>query len=256
MPDVQHAQTAERQVAPWWRAQVSADGTHHVIDGGPLYAARFGLVRDFAEPGFAPVHDRSGAFHIDASGEPVYSRRFLEAWGFYDGLAAVQEGRGWLHIGTDGTPVYAERYGWCGNFQEARCAVRGTDGLYCHLDVHGCRVYTAGHLYAGDYREQAAVVRYADDGLCGHIDFDGRPLHSRRLIDFDVFHKGFARARDARGWFHISREGRDAYSARFANVEPFYNGTAFGETLSGDRVLIASDGQVARVIVERSRFSQ
>lgn len=255
MPDVQHAQAAERQVTPWRRAQVSADGTHHVVNGGPLYGARYALVREYHEPGLAPAHDRSGAFHIDSAGAPVYARRFVEAWGFYDGLAAVQQAeRGWLHARIDGTPLYVERYDWCGNFQEERCAVRGVDGLYAHIGTRGQRLSAVGHLYAGDYRERAAVVRYVDDGLCGHVDWEGRPLHARRFMDLDVFHKGYARARDQRGWLHISREGTDAYAARFANVEPFYNGTAFAETLSGDRVLIAQDGNIARVIVEGTRL--
>jgi len=219
-----------------------------------LYPARFGLVRDYHEPGLAPARDASGAFHIDVQGKPVYTCRFVEAWGFYDGLASVEEAdRGWLHVRADGSPLYPERFDWCGNFQECRCAVRGTDGLYAHLDTNGCRVSIVGHLYAGDYREHAAVVRYTDDRLCGHVDTHGHPLHSRRFIDLDVFHKGYARARDSRGWFHVSRDGRDAYGERFANVEPFYNGTAFSETHSGDRVLITPDGAIVRVIVERTK---
>lgn len=200
MPDLQHAQAAKQQVDPWRRAQVSADGTHHAVDGSPLYPARFGLVRDYHEPGLAPARDASGAFHIDVQGKPVYTRRFVEAWGYYDGLASVEEAdRGWLHVRADGSPLYPERFDWCGNFQECRCAVRGTDGLYAHLDTNGCRVSIVGHLYAGDYREHAAVVRYTDDRLCGHVDTHGHPLHSRRFIDLDVFHKGYARARTVAG---------------------------------------------------------
>jgi hypothetical protein len=255
VPDVQHAQAAEWQVAPWPRAQVSDDGTHHVVNGSPLYAGRFDLVREFHEPGLAPARDRTGAFHINAEGEPAYAQRFVEAWGFYDGLAAVHEKEtGWLHVRTDGSPLSTERYGWCGNFQERRCAVRGMDGLYCHVDINGRRLSALGYLYAGDYREGAAAVRYVDDGLCGHVDAAGYPLHARRFIDLDVFHKGYARARDALGWFHIARDGRHAYSERFASVEPFYNGTAYAETLSGDRVLITTDGAVARLIAGRQRI--
>ncbi len=257
MSDVQHEAAAERTVTTWRRSVACADGTHHVIDGVPMYGARFRLVREFHEPGLAPAHDRAGAFHIDASGSPAYSRRFREAWGFYDSLAAVQHDDGsWSHVRTDGSTLGAQRYDWCGNFQERRCTVRSTDGLYRHIDTDGGLVYDTGHLYAGDFREQAAVVRCADDALCGHIDAGGRPLHPRRFIDLDVFHKGYARARDSRGWFHIRRDGTDAYQARFAQVEPFYNGTAFAETLGADRVLITPAGAVARVIAEGSRITR
>ena len=222
-----------------------------------MYGARYDLVRAYHEPGLAPALDQSGAFHIDAAGVPAYAHRFLEAWGFYDGLAAVQQAdRHWLHARTDGSRLYSERYDWCGNYQEERCAVRETDGLYAHLDMRGQRLSAVGYLYAGDYREQAAVVRYADDGVCGHVDLDSRPLHARRFMDLDVFHKGYARARDHCGWFHVSRDGSDAYAARFANAEPFYNGTAFAETLSGDRVLITQEGRIARVIMEATRLAK
>ncbi len=254
MPDVQHAQTPQHEVASWRDARVSEDATHHCLGSKQFYSARFDLVREFHEPGLAPARDGTGAFHIDAMGMPVYGTRYAEAWGFYEGLAAVEHPTGgWLHIRTNGSPLYPERHEWCGNYQESRCAVRVQGGLYCHIDIQGKRLSNLAYLYAGDFRERAAVVRHADDGFCGHINDQGLPLHGRRFIDLDVFHKGFARARDQSGWFHVCRDGREAYSARFASVEPFYNGTALAETITGDRVLITHTGAVGRVIVEGSR---
>ena len=65
------------------------------------------------------------------------------------------------------------------------------------------------------------------------------------LLDLDVFHKGFARARDAGGWYFIhSRTGRDAMArpgARYAQLEPFYNGVAAAQRHDGVRVLLCDD---------------
>lgn len=226
----------------WKRATVATDGTHHLLDGEPLYAARFQRVGKFHEPGLAPVSDPSGAFHVGPDGRPAYSGRFRQAWGFYAGLAAVEDAGGWLHVRVDGKPLYTEHYAWCGNFQEERCTVRRLDGRYLHIDIDGRPAYPERHLYAGDFRDGVAVVRSAEDALCRHIDLHGKRVHDGSFLDLDVFHKGLARARDAAGWFHIRLDGRPAYARRFAAVEPFYNDAALAETLDGDRIIVGLDG--------------
>lgn len=245
MPDVQHAATGEQHLARWRRAVVATKGTHHEIDGTPMYAARFECVLNFHEPGLAPARDASGAFHIGPDGSPTYARRFHHSWGFYDGLACVVDKTGWFHIRPDGSDLYSARLAWCGNFQERRCTVRGEDRRYYHITADGRPAYASRHLYAGDFREGAAVVRFSEDGLCGHVDVTGRTIHGERFQDLDTFHKGFARARDRSGWMHVDRSGSPVYSARFASVEPFYNGQALVETMSGTRAVIGVDGMVA-----------
>lgn len=248
MPDLQHAQAAERAVERWAEAVVAPEGTHHLLGGKPMYPARFAAVQKYHAPGLAPARDGTGAFHIDPLGRPAYAARFRQTWGFYEGLAAVQDESGWCHIRPDGTALTSARFAWCGNFQEHRCTVRDDDGRYFHIRQDGASAYSARHLYAGDFREGAAVVREARDGLCCHIDPAGSHLHNRRLIDLDVFHKGYARARDERGWFHIDRAGRSVYSNRFAAVEPFYNGAALVETYDGERAVIDPSGTVMHTV--------
>lgn len=76
------------------------------------------------------------------------------------------------------------------------------------------------------------MVRGAD--RCStHIEPDGGILHGRWYLDIDVFHKGFARARDEEGWMHVDFCGRPIYPRRFAMVEPFYNGQARVERMDG-----------------------
>lgn len=57
-----------------------------------------------------------------------------------------------------------------------------------------------------------------------------------------MFHKGFARAKDSEGWFHVMRSGRPAYNRRFAMVEPFYNGLARVEVHDGAFEVIDETG--------------
>jgi hypothetical protein len=228
----------------WRRAKVAPDGTHHMLDGSPLYARRFVAVQTFHEPGLAPAIDDGGAFHITPKGQEAYTQRFLATWGFYEERAAALDKRGWCHVLPDGCAITEERYAWCGNFQEGRCAVRQADGTYFHIDPQGRPAYSERYLYVGDFREGFAVVRCRSSGLCTHVTEDGQATHGLWYVDLDVFHKGRARARDVAGWFHVDVAGRECYSRRFAAIEPFYNGTALAETMDGHRVLVDMEGRV------------
>ena len=228
--------------AQWQKAAVASDGTHHVVDGEALYDARFLEVLAFHEPGLAPVLDASGSYHIGPTGSPAYPRRFRRTFGFYEGLAAAEDASGARHVDLHGEEIGNARFSWCGNFQAGRCAVRNADGLYLHLRPDGAPAYAERWRYAGDFREGAAVVLDAL-GLHQHIDAEGRALGTGRFLDLDVFHKGFARARDGDGWFHIRRDGGGAYGRRFAAVEPFYNGQSRCETFDGHLVVIDETGR-------------
>ncbi|MCA9495121.1 MAG: hypothetical protein KC621_34570 [Myxococcales bacterium] len=232
----------------WRRTQVAADRTHHTLDGLPAYAARYREVLKFHEPGLAPAVADDGATHIDLTGRPAYPDRFLRTFGFYEGRASVAAGDGWLHVLRDGTPLYVRRYAWCGNFQEGRCTVRVAGGRYLHLRLDGQPAYDGSWRYAGDFRDGLAVVQ-RDDGLHSHVDADGRLAHGRWFADLDVFHKGFARARDDFGWTHVRTDGSPVYPGRFASVEPFYNGQARVERFDGALEVIDERG--ATVVVLR-----
>jgi hypothetical protein len=229
----------------WERTRVAPHRTHHLLDGAPLYAARFTEVLSFHAPGLAAARDASGAFHIDVRGQPAYARRFVRTFGFYEGLAAVEEARGAFHLRPDGSELTGERYAWCGNFQDGRCTVRDWDGRYFHIGPEGRAVYGERYAYAGDYREGSAVVQ-EPSGLHLHVNREGCPLNDRRFLDLDVFHKGYARAKDGRGWHHVDREGEPLYRHRFAAVEPFYNGQSRVERHDGSLAVIDERGEVVR----------
>lgn len=227
-----------------WRTwTVSPDGSHHLDgSGAPAYAERYDEVLKFHAPGLAPVRRDGRAWHIGPEGAPAYERRFLRTFGFYEGRAAVIDDDGWHHIDTDGRDAYGRRYAWCGNVQGGLCPVREADGSYHHIDVEGRAAYAARFRYAGDYRDGVAVVQTAD-GRSTHIRPDGALLHARWFIDLDVFHKGFARARDNGGWMHVDVAGYPTYERRFATVEPFYNGQARVERFDGGFEVIDEQGK-------------
>lgn len=226
----------------WSNTTIAFDGTHHVRAGAPLYAERFDEVLAFHAPGLAPVRRGQEAWHVHPDARAAYERRFARTFGFYEGLATVVSPDGWHHIRPDGADLSPARYAWCGNFQGGRCTVRGADGRCFHVTPDASRAYGASFRYAGDYRDGIAVVQ-ADDGRSSHIDRDGHLVHKRWFLDLDVFHKGYARARDEAGWHHVDRSGRPAYARRFASLEPFYNGQARAERHDGAIEVIDESGR-------------
>jgi len=225
----------------WRDAVVAMATTHHEIDGAPLYIARFDEVLSFHEPGLAAVRRGSEAWHIDERGEPAYARRFARTFGYYEGLAAVISDTGWGFIGADGETVGPQSFAWCGNFQGRRATIRDHEGRYFHITRTLQPAYAARWRYAGDYRHGIAVVQ-GDTGLSTHIDLDGDVTHGEWFEDLDVFHKGFARARDTDGWMHVDTSGAPIYRRRFAAVEPFYNGQARVERIDGGLEVIDESG--------------
>jgi hypothetical protein len=231
----------------WRQATISSCETHHIIGSKPCYGQRFEIVLKFHEPGYAPVKDSTGSYHIDIWGNPPYKQRFIKAFGFYEGYAAVETEAGCFHIVPQGDPAYEERYSWCGNFQEGLCSVRDRFGKYFHINTQGKRPYNQTYCYVGDFKDGIAVV-CRKDGKSTHIDKQGNLIHSCWHKQLDVFHKGFARAKDEKGWFHVKKDGMPAYPNRFISLEPFYNGQAHGEDVEGNLLIIDEQGQTIKKI--------
>ena len=218
-------------------------GRFHISnDGERTHNSDFDWVLPFHKPGLAPVGDFTGSYHICLDGNPAYSIRFKRTFGFYCNLATVVDEKGFFHIHPDGSPAYSNRWNWCGNFQQQICPVRNEIGEYYHIKIDGELIRGGPHSYAGDFREGFAVVR-GMDGLCRHINREGQYIYDYSFLDLDVFHKGFARAREERGWHHINTEGVDISAGdRYAEIEPFYNGQAIVRTITGKYLVIDEDG--------------
>lgn len=233
----------------WQQFEVAPNLTHHINESLPVYETRFTHVMKFHPPGIAPVRDLTGAYHIDPLGQPVYDKRFVKTFGYYEEIAAVADDQGWYHIDLKGNSLYVQRYIWCGNFQEGKCPVQEKTKRFFHIDRLGNPIYEKKYQYAGDFKDGIAVIQRSD-GKHSHIDKKGREIHSCWYRQLDVFHKGFARAQDGSGWFHVRLDGMPAYSKRYLSLEPFYNGRAHAQTFEGDLIIIDEEGNVATVLYE------
>ena len=225
---------------------------HHTFENKPVYSHRFLHILKFHSPGLAPVRDLSGAYHINLFGDPLYSKRYHKTFGYYCDRAAVVDKKGWFHILSDGSPLYKKRYAWCGNFQENLCTVKDFNRNYFHINTEGETLYLTTYSYTGDFHDGVAVVQAAD-GLHYHIDTSGNKVHPKGFLDLDIFHKGFARAKNELGWFHVDHKGNPLYSTRYAMIEPFYNGHARVENEEGSLLLIDEEGNVIQELYSKRK---
>ena len=240
----------------WESIKMATDLSHHLIDKRPVYKERFDRVMKFHSPGLAPVLKADKAWHIYPDGTAAYPERYIKTFGYYENFASVTDKSGAFHICPDGSALYYNRYQWTGNFQEKRCTVSTKTGLYHHIDSIGERVGDKFWKYAGDYRDGIAVVQ-REDGLSTHVDKSADFIHDHWFMDLDIFHKGYARAKDIDGWFHIDVSGNPVYGDRYTMIEPYYNNQARVETNQGALLIIDENGkELYRLRDERNLFHE
>lgn len=222
---------------------ISFQETHHEINGKPLYEKRFSKVLSFHNgiaPVYAEIDNKKVAYFIDYSGNNIFDRYFTQAFGFYEGLATVCDEQGFFHIKLDGTDVYSHRYAWCGNFVENKCPVCDFEGNYFHISINGDRLYKENFSYVGDFKYGIAVA-ILKNGKSIHIFENGTRVHHMEYDALYPYHKGYAVAKDSKGFFHIDKAGKELYKERYAELEPFYNNKAFATDFYGNKLVIDYD---------------
>lgn len=225
----------------WQNIEVSSDNTHFLFNDKPLFGNQFIEVLKFHSPGLAPVKDETGAYHIDSSGNQLYSERFTRTFGYYCNRAAVVNGDKWFHLTEKGEIPHSRSFAWTGNYQENFCTVRDNNNDYFHIDLNGVNAYLQSFIYCGDYKGGYACVKSAN-GLYRHINTKGEKINDKEFLDLGVFHKNFATAKDKNGWFHIDKNSNEIYRDRFLAVEPFYNGFALVTKFDNQKIIIDEQG--------------
>jgi hypothetical protein len=220
---------------------LSNDQTHFLYLNQNFFDKVFIQAMKFHAEGLAAVQDESGWYHINMKGKAIYKQRYSRAFGYYFECATVVEDNNWFHIDNQSNRIYSDNYAWCGNYQEEVCIVRSFDGQYFHIDCWGKPIYREKYAYAGDYKDGYCCVRLTD-GRHKHVDKNGKDLNGRFFHDLGVFHKQYATARDANGWFHIDFSGNALYTERYLAVEPFYNGAALVTDFKWKKFVVMESG--------------
>ena len=82
----------------WQEIKLSECGTFFIYQGNKVFDKTFINALKFHAPGFAPVQDENGWYHIDTKGEELYKQRYERVFGFYYNRAAVINDSVWFHI--------------------------------------------------------------------------------------------------------------------------------------------------------------
>ena len=247
LPGLQYEAASGLMTDQWREYRISADAVPSCPSrtSRPI-SSRFDEVLKFREPGLAPVHDASGAYHITPDGLAAYASRYIRTFGFYEGRAAVHSEDGWFHVRGEwrvrstGSAMHG-----AATFRKSRCPVRLPGGDYFHIStvmVHWRHMERAIGTPA-TIRDGHAVVQ-REDGKHTHVD-TFRQSAPRSVVPGPrrVSQAAFARACDSGGWHHVDMTGEPLYEERFKDVEPFYNGQARVEGFDGSLAVINELGQ-------------
>lgn len=206
--------------------QVSADGTHHIFEGQPVYEKRFKKVGEFRFPGIAKVIDDSGAYHINFFGDALYDERYAEVGDFFDDAAVVKDFDGnYFHIYDDGRVAGSEKYLWAGDFHDGIAVVYHKKYGAAHITNTGELLYGDWYFDARDFIDGKALVRDENGWLC--VDKKGNVLE-RAEEPADNFPRGKIRCVRAKNIIpDVIRDSKFDSAViiiRHAEREPFLKG--------------------------------
>lgn len=205
--------------------QPSADKTHHVFDDSPIYDARFTEVREYRFPGVAAVRDKSGAYHIDFFGHPLYDERYEEVGDFSDSTAWVKDSSGYCYIDENGSRINAETYTYASDFADRTAAVYHAVCGATHITTAGEMLYNDWYYDVCPFTGEEALVR---DEEGWHIINKGGEILSPAPAPKDSYPKGTVRIASRKNQIAemLSAETYDAavLLLRHAEREPFYRG--------------------------------
>ncbi|MBR4987783.1 MAG: histidine phosphatase family protein [Methanocorpusculum sp.] len=204
---------------------VSADKTHHVFEGMPIYDARFSEVREYCLPGIAAVCDESGAYHIDFFGKPLYTERYEAVGDFSDSTAWVKDAGGYFYIDENGSRINSETYTYAADFCDRTAAVYHAFCGATHITTAGEMLYNDWYYDVRSFEDGTALVR--DDEGWHRINKGGEILSAAEAPEDDL-PKGSIRIPPRQNRIAELLAGRTYDSAviliRHAEREPFYRG--------------------------------
>jgi len=204
---------------------VSADKTHHVFEGTPIYDARFAAVREFHFPGLAAVTDESGSYHIDFFGRPLYAERYEEVGDFFDSTAWVKTADGFFYIDENGSRINSETYTRVSDFSNKTAAVYHSFCGATHITTAGEMLYNDWYYDVRPFDNGRALV--CDDDGWFFINTGGERLEAAEC-PADSIPKGTVRIAPRKNRIPELLEGQRYDAAvilvRHAEREPFFRG--------------------------------
>ncbi|HEY1354574.1 MAG TPA: hypothetical protein VGF67_33600 [Ktedonobacteraceae bacterium] len=110
---------------------------HLAVDGKAVYAQRYRYAGDYRD-GMAVVQREDGQHtHITRQGELVHGRWLRDLDVFHKGIARARDAQGWHHIDASGHPLYQRRFAAVEPFYNGQARVEDLDGSLLVIDEQG-----------------------------------------------------------------------------------------------------------------------
>jgi hypothetical protein len=174
----------------WQQITISPDNTHFLYEGKPIFDKHFIEVLKFHALGLAPVKDETGAYHIGSNGNPLYSERYTRTFGYYCNRAAVISGKNWFHINEKGERIYSKNYLYAGDFKDGIAGVKLQNEVFKHIDKSVKFINNKEFLDLGVFHKNYATAKDKDGWF--HIDKVGNAIYLERYLTIEPFYNGFA----------------------------------------------------------------
>ena len=116
---------------------VSACDTYNQLAGRAITDKTYHWVMKFHFPGFAPVADDSGSYHIDINGCRINNVYYLFLDVFHKGFARAQDDQGCFHINRQGISVYKDRYKYVEPYYNGIAFVQTFDQQFVRINEKG-----------------------------------------------------------------------------------------------------------------------
>jgi hypothetical protein len=198
--------------------------------------------------GLAPVNIGGKWGYIKRSGKIAFRPTWLDAREFRDGRAAVKTKSGWGFIDTTGAVVVAAEFSRVHDFRDGLALVTRRDGTRGYIDPTGA--FVIAQLPGNQDPSKGSLATYHDffegtafvleDGGAYHIDKQGKPLYRARFGSVNTFSGGLAPARppgQQTKWGYIDRTGAWV-------IKPAYD---FAHVKVGELILVANDDNKTNV---------
>ena len=120
--------------------EVGGTYLHLTPEGVPAYDGRWRYAGDFRD-GIAVVQADDGrSTHVDRLGAEIHGAWFLDLDVFHKGLARARDEDGWMHIDASGRPLYQKRFATVEPFYNRQARVERLDGGLEVIDETGASI--------------------------------------------------------------------------------------------------------------------
>lgn len=206
------------------------------------------------------IYNKKGLYgFINDKSEIKIEAKYNEARNFKQGLALVKENNLYGFINDQNNYIIKNKYKELNEFYEERASFKGQNGLYGYINLRGEVAIEPQYLYAGNFNNSLAVVKYTPKDL-PHMQYNSYIKKDGNLA-FDIyenenlieFSEGIGQIVYYFRFSAIDINGENIYSKTY---DDYNSGYTFFSKFSENRAFLRSENDVKKAIIINREFKQ